>query len=108
MTIIVCNNTPDAIRGMLKRWFIEPKPNVFVGSLNSKVRNKTIEYIRRNSKDLGMLIISSDNNTQGFSVTTYGETDRKEEKVSGHYLIAEKWENGRENSINLDDAEVKL
>ena len=27
MTIIVAHDTPDAIRGMLKRWFIEPRPN---------------------------------------------------------------------------------
>ena len=107
MTVIVCNNTPDAIRGMLKRWFIEPKPNVFVGSLNSKVRDKTIEYIRRNAKYLGMLIISSENTTQGFSVKKYGETDRKEEKVSGHYLIAEKWQNDHENSIVIKDTMIE-
>ena len=28
MTVIIANDTPDAIRGMLKRWFIEPRPNV--------------------------------------------------------------------------------
>lgn len=91
MTVIVCNNTPDAVRGMLKRWFIEPKPNVFVGSVNSKVREKTIEYIRRNSKDLGILILASDNSSQGFFIRHFGETDRRPEKISGHSLIAEKW-----------------
>ena len=34
MTVIVANDTPDAIRGILKRWFIEPRPNVFVGTIN--------------------------------------------------------------------------
>ncbi|RKX40244.1 MAG: type I-E CRISPR-associated endoribonuclease Cas2, partial [Verrucomicrobia bacterium] len=38
MTVIICNNTPDCIRGHLKRWFIEPKPNVFVGTVNVKTR----------------------------------------------------------------------
>ena len=97
MIVIVCNNTPDAIRGMLKRWFIEPKPNVFVGSVNSKVRDKTIEYILRNARELGMLIIYDENNSQGFSIKTFGETERREELVTGHYLIAEKWE-GKDNS----------
>jgi len=106
MTVIICNNTPDAIRGMLKRWFIEPKPNVFVGSLNSKVRDKTIEYIRRNAKNLGMLIISSENTTQGFSVKTYGETDRREEKISGHYLIAEKWKTLDDYLVSIGNAIV--
>jgi CRISPR-associated endoribonuclease Cas2 subtype I-E len=47
MTVIVANDTPDAIRGMLKRWFIEPRPNVFVGTLNRRTHEKTIEYIKR-------------------------------------------------------------
>ena len=49
MTVIVANDTPDAIRGMLKRWFVEPRPNVFVGTINRRTREKTIEYIKRNS-----------------------------------------------------------
>ena len=92
MTVIVCNNTPDAVRGMLKRWFIEPKPNVFVGSVNSKVRDKTIEYIRRNARDIGILILASDKSSQGFFVEHFGETDRRPQKISGHSLIAEKWD----------------
>jgi len=47
MTVIVAHNPPDAIRGMLKRWFIEPRPNVFVGTLNRRTHEKTIEYIKR-------------------------------------------------------------
>ncbi len=59
MTVIVAHDTPDAIRGMLKRWFIEPRPNVFVGTLNRRTHEKTIEYIKRNAADIGLLIISS-------------------------------------------------
>ena len=50
MTVIVANDTPDRIRGMLKRWFIEPRPNVFVGTLNRRTHEKTIEYIKRNAR----------------------------------------------------------
>ena len=57
MTVIVANETPDAIRGLLKRWFIEPKPNVFVGTVNRRTRENTLEYIKRNAPGLGMLII---------------------------------------------------
>jgi CRISPR-associated endoribonuclease Cas2 subtype I-E len=41
MTVIVAHDTPDAIRGMLKRWFIEPRPNVFVGTLNRRTHEMT-------------------------------------------------------------------
>ncbi len=92
MTVLIANNTPDAIRGMLKRWFIEPKPNVFVGTVNKKTRDKTIEYVLRNAKDLGLLIIATEKNSQGFIVKNFGQTDRIPVKKSGHFLVAEKWQ----------------
>lgn len=91
MTVIVANDVPPAIRGLLKRWFVEPRPNVFVGSVNRRTREKTLEYIRRNAAGLGMLVIASDNSAQGFSVRTFGDTNRKEVLMSGLYLLAEKW-----------------
>lgn len=92
MTVIICNDTPPAIRGMLKRWFIEPKPNVFVGTVNRRTREKTLEYIRRNAPGLGMLIIASDNTSQGFFIEYYGDTNRRPVSYVGLSLIAEKWE----------------
>lgn len=91
MTVIVANDTPDAIRGLLKRWFIEPRPNVFVGTLNRRTREKTLDYIKRNAEGLGLLIISSDNNCQGFKIETHGETHRRDAELSGLWLVAEQW-----------------
>ncbi len=92
MTVIVANDTPPAIRGLLKRWFIEPKPNVFVGTVNRRTREKTIEYIRRNAPGLGLLVIATDNSSQGFFVKTFGSVNRTAVKKAGLYLIAEKWD----------------
>jgi len=91
MTVIVANDTPPALRGLLKRWFIEPKPNVFVGSVNSRTREKTLEYIRRNAPGIGMLVIGTERNSQGFRIEWYGETDRHPTMCSGLHLIAESW-----------------
>ena len=66
---------------MLKRWFIEPRPNVFVGTINRRTREKTLEYIKRNAAGLGMLIISSDNNCQGFRIQTHGDTHRRDTEL---------------------------
>lgn len=93
MTVIVCNDTPPAIRGLLKRWFVEPKPNVFVGTVNKRTREKTIQYILRNAPKLGMLVLSSAGNSQGFSIMAYGDTKRCPVQYAGHYLVAEKWDN---------------
>ena len=91
MTVIITNDTPPYIRGLLKRWFVEPKPNVFVGTVNRRTREKTLEYIRRNAPELGMLVIATDATSQGFAMEQYGDTDRRPVRISGHYLIAEKW-----------------
>lgn len=96
MTVIIANDIPPAIRGMLKRWFIEPRPNVFVGTVNRRTREKTLAYVMRNAPDLGLLVIGTENNSQGFSIEQYGDTDRQPVQFSGHFLIAERWEEGDE------------
>ena len=92
MMVIVANDTPPAVRGLLKRWFVEPRPNVFVGSVNRRTRDKVIQYIRRHGRDLGMLIINSDNSSQGFAIEAYGGTNRRMVRECGLYLVAEKWD----------------
>jgi CRISPR-associated protein Cas2 len=83
MTIIVADNTPPAIRGLLKRWFIEPRPNIFVGTVNKRTREKTIDFIRRNAPDLGLLVMADDTSTQGFFVQQYGQTKRQPVRYCG-------------------------
>jgi CRISPR-associated protein Cas2 len=96
MMVIVANDTPPAIRGMLKRWFIEPRANVFVGSVNRRTREKTLEYIRRNAPGLGMLVISSDGSSQGFLIQKFGDTRRIPVRKGGIQLIGEEWEDEEE------------
>lgn len=92
MTVIVARETPPAVRGLLKRWFIEPRPNVFVGTVNARIREKVIAYVRRNAPAMGMLVIARDNSTQGFTIAEYGEPVRRLARSSGLWLVAEKWE----------------
>lgn len=105
MTVIVAKDTPDAIRGMLKRWFIEPRPNVFVGTLNRRTHNKTIEYIKRNSEGIALLIISSYPNCQGYVIESSGEVERKGIENCGLWLVAEKWQHPPEQNPSSPLAE---
>ena len=95
MTVLVANDTPPAIRGHLKRWFIEPRPNVFVGTLNARTHRKVLEFILRNAPlDFGLLIISSATNCQGYEIERIGpegRSGRKQVDFSGIPLIAENW-----------------
>ena len=91
MTVLIAHDTPPAIRGMLKRWFIESKPNVFVGSVNRRTRDKVLDYVKRNAKDMSLLIITSEPNCQGFKIQRWGEPDRRDVTMSGLQLVAEEW-----------------
>jgi CRISPR-associated protein Cas2 len=104
MTVLVANDTPPAVRGLLKRWFIEPRPNVFVGSVNRRTREKTLAYIRRNAPEMGMLMIAAAKNCQGFEVTTWGETNRRLAEFDGLQLIAEDWD-GRSDGADAEPAD---
>ena len=37
MTVLIAQDTPPAVRGLLKRWFVEPRANVFVGLCMSQI-----------------------------------------------------------------------
>jgi len=91
MTVIIGNDTPPSIRGMLKRWFVEPKPNVFVGTVNRRTRSKVLEFVQRNAKGMSMLILTSEPNCQGFKIERWGDPDRRDTEISGLWLVAEKW-----------------
>lgn len=96
MMVIVANDTPPAVRGLLKRWFVEPRANVFVGSVNTRTRDKVIQYVRRHGQNLGMLMISSDNSAQGFAIESYGGTNRRMVRECGLFLVAEQWQDEQE------------
>lgn len=91
MTVLIAHDTPPAIRGMLKRWFIEPKPHVFVGTVNRRTRDKVLNYVKRNAKDMSLLIVTSEPNCQGFKIQRWGEPDRRDVEMSGLQLVAEQW-----------------
>ncbi len=99
MTVIVAEHTPDKVRGLLKRWFIEPKPNVFVGSVNSRIREKVLQYLLRYSpEEMALLVIFDDINSQGFSIRRYHDTSCIERLITGHYLLAHSVQEESESS----------
>ena len=91
MTVLITHDTPPAVRGLLKRWFIEPKPHVFVGTINRRTRDKALAYLRRHTTGTSWLIITSEPNCQGFKIERWGTPDRQDVNLSGLCLIAEDW-----------------
>ncbi len=92
MTVFIAADTPPAIRGMLRRWLLEPRANVFVGTLNPRVRQMLTEYVLRLAPTMSLLILTADNSSQGFSIEMHGEPDRQLVTRCGLQLIAEKFD----------------
>lgn len=88
MTVIIVQDSPDAIRGVLKRWFVEPKPNVFVGSVNRGVREHVLKYIKEQAGGIRMLIIYSANNSQGYTIEQFNDPDYFQVNLSGLSFVA--------------------
>lgn len=89
MTVIFAEDVAPAVRGMLKRWFVEPRPNVFVGSVNMRTRAKTLTYIRRNAPGLRLLVVYDADNCQGFEMLSYGYPSRRPASRCGLTLVTE-------------------
>jgi CRISPR-associated protein Cas2 len=91
MNVIVANDVPPFIRGHLKRWFIEPRPNVFVGTLNSRTHDKVMQFIVKHSPpNFGFLSLTSAPNCQGYLVERFGPqgaTGSEQVELSGIALI---------------------
>lgn len=95
MTVLIANDVPPAIRGHLKRWFVEPRPNIFVGTLNSRTHRRVLDFIIRNAPPaFGLLSISTAPNCQGYEIERIGPegaSGRRDLNLSGIHLIAEAW-----------------
>ena len=46
MLVVIAENLPDAVRGKMKLWFIEPKPNVFVSSVADALVHNPEIFVR--------------------------------------------------------------
>lgn len=90
MTVLIASDTPPAVRGMLKRWFLEPRPNVFVGNFNPRVVHEVVTYVLRLAPQMSLLVLNSANNSQGFTIQSFGQPDRTVINICGLQLIAEK------------------
>lgn len=91
MLVLIANNLPDAVRGKLKLWFIEPKPNVFVSGVKDSVAIKVIDYLfEKCEPDSGILIIRVKRSAPGYELFTLGDIRKEVIKISGLELVIEK------------------
>ena len=94
MLIVVANYLPNAVRGRMKLWFLEPKPNVFVSGIKYSVANTVIDYLVEHCPlESGIVIFQSIKKPPGYVIRSIGMPLKSVTEINGLQLIIEKKHN---------------
>jgi len=90
MLVVVANDLPPAVRGRMKLWFIEPRPNVFVSGIKDSVATAVIDYLYKHCPpESGLLMFRSLPQPPGYEVRTIGPLRKPMTNISGLQLVVE-------------------
>lgn len=91
MLVVMANDLPPAVRGRMKLWFIEPRPNVFVSGVKDSVADDVVNYLYKHCPaDSGIIIFQRIKQAPGYKVRGIGDPRRELISISGFQLILEK------------------
>ena len=57
MIVVMADDIPPAVRGRMKLWFIEIRPNVFVSGVKDTVAKSVVEYLLKSARDSSSMVI---------------------------------------------------
>ena len=67
MLVVIAEHLPDAVRGKLKLWFIEPRANVFISIVADALARKIVlQLMDVCSPESGVLIVESQAKSPGY------------------------------------------
>ena len=90
MIVVVANYIPDAVRGKMKLWFTEPRPNVFVSGIRDSIADNVIELMMKHCPpSSGLLIFKSENKPPFYRIYAKGQPARNISVISGLQLLVE-------------------
>jgi CRISPR-associated protein Cas2 len=88
--IVIANELPPAVRGRMKLWFIEPRPNVFVSGIKDSVANVVVDYLFKHcTAGAGVVIFKSISTPPGYEIRNIGQPRKNVVELSGLQLIVE-------------------
>ncbi|SFR51539.1 type I-E CRISPR-associated endoribonuclease Cas2e [Thiomicrospira sp. ALE5] len=91
MLVVIANDLPPAVRGRMKLWFIEPRPNVFVSGVKDSVAKTVVEYLYEHCPaESGLMIFRRTPKTPGYEIRGIGDHNRAITEISGLQLVVEK------------------
>ncbi len=90
MLVVIANNLPDAVRGKLKQWFVEPKANVFISGIKDNVADNVIDFLLEFCPDSsGLIVFKKISAPPGYRIYGKGEPKRELFSISGLQLVLE-------------------
>lgn len=90
MLVVLANELPPAVRGRMKLWFIEPRPNMFVSGVKDSVAKTVVEYLYKHCPpESGLLIVRSVPRSPGYEMRCIGPPRKPMIELSGLQLIVE-------------------
>lgn len=93
MVVVIANDLPPAVRGRMKLWFIEPRPNVFVSGIKDTISDRVVKYLMDNCPPKsGLLILQRTSKPPYYKIWGLGDTKRKIALFDGLQLIFERQE----------------
>jgi len=93
MIVIVANALPDAVRGKLKLWFVEPKPNVFVSGIKDSLADRVVDLVMKYTPETsGLLVFKSIPQPPFYRIYAHGSPAKSLAVITGFQLILEKCE----------------
>jgi CRISPR-associated protein Cas2 len=91
MLVLLAEHLPEAMRGRLKLWFVEPRPNVFVSGLKEAAADKVMVWLLAHCPpESGLLALKKTGRPPGYEILSHGQAARALIKISGLDLPAKK------------------
>ena len=91
MIVVVASYIPDAVRGKMKLWFTEPKPNVFVSGIRDAVADNVIELMMKHClPSSGLMIFKSEPRPPYYRIFAKGQPLKNISVISGLQLLVQR------------------
>ncbi len=91
MLVVLANDIPPAVRGRMKLWFVEPRPNVFISGIKDSVADNVVEYLYKHCPaKSGLMVFKRIKQVPGYKIIGIGDTRRSMVEINGLQLVQEK------------------
>ena len=89
--VVIARELPPQVRGRMKLWFVEPRPNVFVSGVKDHLALEIVDYLFGHCPERsGLLIFRSTRQPPGYVIRGMGDLRQRMTEISGMQLVFER------------------